>query len=129
MKFKKLDEDNFLLYAMQYYDNPQCHGTKEFYEDLSRIIYLRRLFKKFLKTGELKDRLIFNHLITFYNVFSIEAATRMLFAKLDKEYYPILKTFLVYLNYIKTNQSYAEWELDMVSIPLEPRVVDQLRKI
>lgn len=128
MKFKNLDDENLMLYAIQHYDNPQCGGMEEFYQDLSILIYLKRLFKKYCGGGELKDRLILNHLITFYNVFGMEAATRILFLKIDSEYHHILKTFLLYLNYIKVGHNYSEWGLDIISIPLDSKLVNYLRK-
>lgn len=83
MHIEKLDESNFLLYAAKHYDNPQCFDTVEFYEDLNRFKYIKRLLNKFKETGDLKDRLIFNHLMVIFNVFGTQAALRMLFLKLD----------------------------------------------
>jgi hypothetical protein len=98
MHNEKLDESNFLLYAARYYDNPSCLNTAEFYEDLNRFKYIKRLFSRYKETGELKERLIMNHIIVLYNLFGVPATTRMLFLKL-KGYYPLLKPFLVFLNY------------------------------
>lgn len=97
MQTEKLDESNFLLYAAKHYDNPSCFDTLEFYEDLNRFKYLKRLFSRFEETGELKERLILNHLIIIYNLFGPVPATRLLFFKL-KDYYQILKPFLIFLN-------------------------------
>jgi hypothetical protein len=91
----KLDETNFLLYAAKHYDNPQCFDTLEFYEDLARFKYIKRLFNRYEEAGELKERLVLNHLIILYNVFG-SAATRMLFFKLDG-YHHMLKPFIVLL--------------------------------
>lgn len=91
----KLDETNFLLYAAKHYDNPQCFDTLEFYEDLARFKYIKRLFNRYEESGDLKERLIINHLIILYNVFGT-SATRMLFFKLDG-YYHMLKPFVVLL--------------------------------
>ena len=79
MDFRRLTNDNFALFAAKYYDNPTCSGVEEFNEDLARIIYVKRLLRKYERTGELRDRLIMNHLITLYNVFGSKAATKMLF--------------------------------------------------
>ncbi len=128
MKFTKIDDSNFMMYAIKHYDNPQCKNMEEFYEDLSRIIYIKRLFNKYLNTGDLKEQLILNHIITFYNVFGIEAATRILFTKIDIKYFSLLKTFILYLNYIKPDHDYKEWGLELISIPLEINVVGKLRK-
>jgi len=69
MMFEKLDETNFVLYAAKHYDNPHCYDTLEFYDDLNRFKYLKRLFNRYEETGELKDRLIINHLTIIYNIF------------------------------------------------------------
>ena len=98
MNHELLDESNFVLYAAKHYDNPQCYDTEEFYDDLKRFKYLKRLFGKYIETGEIKERLVINHLIILYNVFG-PSATRMLFFKLQ-EYYPALKPFLVLLGYM-----------------------------
>lgn len=98
MHSEKLDESNFLLYAAKYYDNPSCFDTLEFYEDLNRFKYIKRLFSRYEETGELKERLILNHIIILYNLFGVPATTRMLFLKL-KGYYHLLKPFLVFLEY------------------------------
>lgn len=90
MNFEKLDESNFLLYAAKHYDNPQCFDTIEFYEDLNRFKYIKRLLNKFKENGDLKDRLIFNHLTILFNVFGAQAAIRMLFLKLDGYHEEIL---------------------------------------
>ena len=94
-----LNEANVLLYAAKHYNNPQCFDTIEFYEDLSRFKYLKRLFGRYEEEGDLKERLILNHLIVIYNVFDVEAATRLLFLKLD-EYLEYLSPFLEYLGYL-----------------------------
>jgi hypothetical protein len=95
----QLDEANALLYAAKHYDNPQCFDTLEFYEDLSRFKYLKRLFKRYEETGELKERLIINHLTVIYNVFGPEAGTRLLFLKLQG-FYSSLKPFLELMGYM-----------------------------
>jgi hypothetical protein len=95
--FEKLEETNFLLYAAKYYNNPQCFDTTEFYEDLKRFKYIKRLLNKYRKTGDLKERLILNHIIALGNVFGPTPTTRMLFLKLsgmERE----LKPFLAFLS-------------------------------
>jgi hypothetical protein len=94
-----LSEVNFLLYAARHYENPQCYDTIEFYDDLKRIKYIRRLFNIYQESGELKERLILNHIIILYNVFGVIPATRMLFFKLF-EHKEQLKPFLVFLNFM-----------------------------
>tara|TARA_Y100000310_G_C20563086_1_gene754050 strand:- start:540 stop:932 length:393 start_codon:yes stop_codon:yes gene_type:complete len=97
MDFTNIDESNYIIFAMRNYSNPQCVNVGEFNEDINRIKYLKKLFKRYYDSGELKERLILNHLIIFYNVFENEAATRLLFLRLETEFYSILKTFLVFL--------------------------------
>ncbi len=92
---EKIDETNFIIFAAKHYDNPQCFDTLEFYEDLARFKYIKRLFNRYEETGELKERLVLNHLTILYNVFG-PAATRLLFFKLDG-YYHMLKPFIVLL--------------------------------
>ena len=94
----KLDDGNFSLFAAKYYDNPSCIDILEFHDDLNKIKYIKRLLKLYSETGELKERLILNHMTTLYNVFYHEACTKMLVFKLY-EYMPVLKSFLSYLNY------------------------------
>lgn len=99
MHFDKLDDTNFFLYAAKYYDNPSCFDTLEFYEDLNRFKYIKRLFSRYDETGELKERLVLNHIIVLYNLFGVDATTRLLFFKL-KGYYHYLIPFLTLLNYL-----------------------------
>ena len=79
--FDKLDDTNFMLFAAKYYDNPNCLGIEEFEADLNRIKYIKRLFRKYKDGGELRERLILNHLIVLYNVFYHEACTKILCLK------------------------------------------------
>ena len=94
-----LNNGNFLLYAAKCYDRPHL-VQQEFEDDLKRIKYLKRLFKKYRESGEFKERLILNHIIILANVFGVEAAVNILFFRLDIEDYPILKTLLIFLNYL-----------------------------
>jgi hypothetical protein len=131
MQIEKLDETNFLLYAAKHYDNPSCFDTLEFYEDLNRFKYLKRLFSRYEETGELKERLILNHIIVIYNLFGIDASTRMLFFKL-KEYYPLLKPFLVFLNYCPDRVSGIGIDNKTIytsDVQMDPIIVEALRKI
>jgi 5'(3')-deoxyribonucleotidase len=99
MNFDIIDNENFLIYAIKCYDRPHC-VMSEFKEDLKRFNYLKRLFRRYRKTGELKERLILNHLVVIYNVFGVEAATRLLFLRMSEEDYSALKTFLLFLAYM-----------------------------
>jgi hypothetical protein len=94
-----LNDDNFMLYAMKAYDKPNAI-VSEFEDDLKRIKYVKRLINRYKDTGELKERLILNHIIILSNVFGVESTVRMLFYKLDVGDYMILKTFLLFLNFM-----------------------------
>lgn len=91
---EKLDESNALLYAAKHYSNPHCYDTVEFYEDLNRFKYIKRLLNKYQESGDLKDRLIINHLTVIYNVFGVTAGTRLLALKMQDQL-SLLKPFLV----------------------------------
>ena len=121
-----LTDDNYVMYAMKNYTNPQCRGIDEFQEDLNRIKYLKRLIRRYISSGELKDRLILNHIIIFYNVFGIEAATRILFSRIEEELHSILKTFIVFIDSLP-EKNIPEVELDR--IPLDRDIVEFLREL
>ena len=128
MVFDDLNEKNFLLYAMKEYDNPQCVQVEEFYDDLKKVKYIKRLFNQYLNEGVLKERLLLNHIIIFYNVFPVRSATRILFLKIEEEFWPILKTFLVYLSYMpKIIDSINGRAIISDDIQLDQGVVDRLR--
>ena len=123
---EKLSENNFLLYAMHHYDNPQCHSIEEFEEDLKKFLYLKKLLSRYKRDGELRERLILNHIIVLYNVFG-EATTNMLFYKIDKDYWDTLITFLVYLE--RMPETIIEYSIKLSDIPLDETVISTLRKI
>ena len=97
MKFDELNDETYILFAIKHYENPHCVTREDFDEDLKRFKYLKRLLKRYVRGGQLRAHLIINHLIILYNVFG-EAATPLLFFKLEREYWGILKTVLLYLN-------------------------------
>ena len=115
---------------MQHYDNPQCVEVEEFNDDLRRIKYIKRLFNQYHIEGTLKERLILNHLIVFYNVFPVKVATRILFLKLEEHFWPILKTFLVYLHYMPEEkiESINGKEIIVSDVPMDQLVIDRLRE-
>ena len=102
--FDVLNSDNFEFYAAKHYKNPSCLDIKDFKDDLARFKYINRLLRKYETTGVLSERLILNHLIIVYNVFEIAAATRMVFYRVSPEHWSTVKTFLLYLNYLKPDQ-------------------------
>ena len=131
MRFDDLNEKNFLLYAMKHYDNPQCVEVEEFNDDLRKIKYIKRLFNQYNVENKLKERLLLNHIIVFYNVFPVEAATRILFFKLDKVFWPMLKTFLIYLSYMPEDklESINGEIINTSDIPMDQGIIDRLREI
>ena len=122
-----LNDDNFLLYAAKEFDATNCMGAEEFYDDLKRFQYLRRLFKRYEDEGDLRVRLILNHLIIIYNMFG-PAATNMLFLKL-KEYHSSLKPFIVLLNYMPEYIEYETYKIPSSSIPMDEKIIKELREI
>lgn len=127
--FDDLTEENFQLFAMKFYTNPHCTDLLEFYDDLKRIRYIKRLFKKYEQTGELKERLIINHIIVIYNMFDNKAATRMLFLKLNG-YLHYLKPFLIMLNRYPTELGLINGKRVLDSeISLDKHIVETLRNI
>ena len=121
-----MNDDNIVIFAMKNYQNPSCKNIEEFQEDFNRIKYVKRLFNRYEKDGVLRERLILNHIITIYNVFGVEASSRMLFNRLDERQFSILKTFLVYLNYCPENKFD---NIDIVSIPLDTTIIKKLRSL
>lgn len=92
MIFNELNEDNFLLFAIKNYENPQAVTREDFDKDLNHFKYIKRLLKRYKNTGELKTHLLLNHFIILYNIFG-EAATAMLFFKIEKNLWPCMKSF------------------------------------
>ena len=118
------------MYAMKEYDDIQCTDIEEFYDDLKKIKYIKRLFNIYKNTGQLKERLILNHLIVFYNVFPIHAGTRILFYKIEKVFWPMLKTFLIFLDRMPEKIDSIRGEVIRTSdIQLDDVIVTRLRTI
>ena len=130
MKFDDLNEGNFLMYSMKEYNNIQCIDIEEFYDDLKKIKYIKRLFNIYLNDGQLKERLILNHLIIFYNVFPIQAGTRILFYKIEEQFWPMLKTFLIFLDRMPDKiESIRGKTILATDIKLDEGIVTRLRTI
>ena len=126
----ELTEDNFMMYAIKNYDNPSCIGMDEFLDDLKRFKYIKRLLRKHNVGKELKERLILNHIIVLGNLFGVEATTKMLFYKLEEKFWPQVKTFLVFLNYmpLKIIVSPGIEILDK-DIPIDETILEDLKRI
>jgi hypothetical protein len=122
---EKLSPKNFVIYAMKMYNNPHCTGIDEFKEDLCRVKYIKRLLVKYKKYGDLKERLILNHIIILQNVFGVEGCVRILFYKLNKDLHSYLKAFLEYLQYLP----YSIPEADIHGIHSDHRIVKILQRL
>ena len=129
MIFDDLNEDNFVMYAVKCYTSPSCLMS-EFEGDLKRTKYLKRLFRIYQATKNIKERLILNHIILLNNVFGPEATTRILFFRIDEKDYDSLKTFLLFLNILpKTVMGIRGKNIDTDLISVDMKIADILRKI
>lgn len=117
----ELNDDNFEWFALRHYHNPRGSEIEDFYEDLKRIKYIKRLVNRYLEKNKLQTRLLLNHIIIFFNAFTIPAALRILEFKLDEKSWVVIKPFLLHLNYIR--------ETDYTSIPSDLHAFVELRKI
>jgi len=117
----ELTEKNLFLFAAQNYRKPNFSDVEEFYKDLKRFKYIKRLINRYLEHDELSERLILNHIIIICNSFSIKGALKIFELKLDRKHWPVIKPFLIYLKYIK-NEEYT-------GITMDPTVINALRKI
>ena len=130
MIFDDLNDDNFLMYAMKEYNDIQCTDIEEFYDDLKKIKYIKRLFNIYKNDGQLKERLILNHLIVYYNVFPVQSGTRILFYKIEKAFWPMLKTFLIFLERMPDKiESIRGKTILSTDIILDDGIVTRLRTI
>lgn len=112
MRFDELNEGNYMLFAIKFYNNPQSVTKEDFEDDLKRIRYIKKLLRKYKKDKILKSHLILNHLILLFNVFD-DAAVPLLFYNLEKDLWPSLKSFLLFLNRLP---EYPKTELDFIDI-------------
>jgi len=123
-----LNDSNIELYAIKYYINHNCIDKEEFIEDYNRFKYIKRLVKKYVQSGELRERLILNHLVILFNTFETKACIRMLYFKI-KEYFHILKPFLILMNRLpKEIKDENNQIVYMSDIPLDNNIVEVIRK-
>jgi hypothetical protein len=125
MSDNRIRDEDFLTFALENYDNPQCSSLEEFYEDIDRIKYLKRLMNRDDGDTAQRNRLIINHLIVITNVFGIEVGNRILFHRMEEKFHSKLKTFLYYLNVLRHEIP----EADLAVIPMEDSLLQELRKI
>tara|TARA_B100000029_G_scaffold15422_1_gene15886 strand:+ start:265 stop:627 length:363 start_codon:yes stop_codon:yes gene_type:complete len=119
--YEKITNANVMMFAVRHYDNPQCEGEKEFHDDMKRFKYIKRLLRKYNDQGILKERLILNHIIILNNVFGPDACATLLLFKIQKEYWSVLKSFLLYLNILR--------EDELIEIEANKEVFKVLRKL
>ena len=121
---------NYLIYAASHYDNPSCKSTEEFMEDLRRIKYIKKLITRYVETGDLKERLILNHLIILSNVFAPIPLCRILFLKME-EYLKYIKPFLVHMSVWQDRLSNVKKTgfADMTLIPMDQTIINRLREL
>jgi hypothetical protein len=129
MSFDDLNNSNFILFAAKCYDKPNVIMS-EFKDDMKRFNYLKRLFHKYRKDGDLREQLVLNHLVVLYNVFGPEPTTRMLFFKISVEDYPTLKTYLLFLNMMPNLIKGIRGEdIKSSDIEVDLKVAEVLRRI
>jgi hypothetical protein len=123
MLFTELNEENFLLFAIKNYENPQAVTKEDFDKDLNHFKYIKRLFRRYKNTGVLKTHLLINHFVILYNIFG-DATTPMLFFKIDNDLWSYMKTFVVFMNKLpEYPKSYIH------DIPIDPYCAQELEKI
>jgi hypothetical protein len=129
MSFDDLTNDSIMLYLAKAYDKPNCIMS-EFKDDMKRFNYLKRLFRRYRKMGELREQLVLNHLVVLYNVFGPEASARALFFKMSKDDYSALKTYLLFLSFMPERiRSIKGHDILSSDIPVDMKIADALRQI
>jgi hypothetical protein len=122
MIFNEINKTNYMIFAIRYYNNPNCLTIDEFHNDMKKFRHIKKLFNRYKNSGVLKTHLIINHLISLYNLFD-DAATPLLFYKIDQEYWTVLKSFLIYLN------RYPEGSKSLDSIPVDINCIQNLKNL
>ena len=102
--YENITTDNFIMFAIKHYDNPQCESEKEFHDDMKRFKYVKRLLRKYKDSGILKERLLLNHVIILNNLFGPEACVTLFLFKIQREHWGTLKSFLLFLNMIREDE-------------------------
>ena len=123
MRFDELNESNYIMFAIKNYENPQAVTQEDFYEDMKRFKWVKRLLNKYKNTGDLNVHLVMNHFIILYNVFG-DATTGLLFYKIDKDLWSILKTFIVFLGRLPDYPKTA-----LHDVPVDPKCLEVLKEL
>lgn len=120
--FEVINDDNFILYASKYYSNPQCSSIEEFYADLMRFKYIKRLVRRYLSGKALKERLIINHIIVLFNTFGVKPCIKMFLYKFKNEdELSVIKPFLIYMNYMSAEE--------LSNVKSDNFVIERLRRL
>jgi len=119
--FEEITRDNWLLFAQKNYSNPTLEDNVEFLEDIKRFKYLKRLFRKYKTTGDVKIRLIINHIVVLQNVFGADVAITLLLFKIDREYWSVMKTVLSYLKLL--------YQHEMGEVDEDEKIKEMLREL
>ena len=128
--FDDLNDSNIEPFCIKYYNNPQCLSMEDYHNDMRRFKYIKRLLNQFSNNNEIKVRLLLNHIIMVYNIFDNEAATRILFYKIDENHWDILKTVLIFLNRMPKNiKGINSRNIITSDIQLNDIIVTMLREI
>ena len=115
MKFDELNEDNYMMFAIKHYENPQAITQEDFYDDMKRFTYVKRILRRYKKTGVLKTQLLLNHFIIIYNVFG-DGATPLLFYKIDPDLWSAMKSFIIYLGRLP---DYPKGEIHDIQVDIQ----------
>ena len=115
--YEKITSENVIMFAIKHYDNPQCEGEKEFHDDMKRFKYIKRLLRKYKDSNILKERLLLNHIIILNNLFGPEACVTLLLFKIQREYWETLKSFLLFLNIVRSDElSHIQEDKDVLEV-------------
>ena len=121
----RICDEDFLVFALEHYENPQCGSLEEFYEDLDRIKYLKRLMNRTDGDSGQRNRLVLNHIIILTNVFGARIANRILFFRMEEKYHKYLKTYLHFLNMLVAEIP----EANLATVEMDDKLLEELRKI
>lgn len=123
MRFDELTEQNYILFAIKNYENPQAVTEDDFYSDLKRFKWIKRLLKKYKSNGDLNIHLLLNHFLILYNIFG-DATTPLLFFRIDSEYWSIIKAIIIYLG------RFPDYPITKLhNIPVDVNCLDHLNKL
>ena len=127
--YENLTDDNFLIYCAKCYDNPSCQSTEEFFEDLKRIKYIKKLITRYIENGDLKERLILNHLTILYNIFGPDHLCRILYLKMESQF-KYIKPFLILLDILPEKIFNVKGKTILIDlIPMDEQIIEALRVV